>query len=199
MTVIELPFTVQEIQEEGVVHAIIEVVRPSERPGPFSPPQWAGSYGAVIWGSGLMIKIWGAGYAKSDDILRASAVKRILEMVEQRVTLTIHCKGLEQQLRYVSASDGLTADGKARFVGFSVLKKIQNARERGEWKLALYKKRQEPRGYRLAKHEAKKALACANSLNPFFSRFAEDCPDSKIIATNDNPNPDGLLNVYGGE
>ncbi|RWB64373.1 MAG: hypothetical protein EOQ48_01780 [Mesorhizobium sp.] len=194
MSVIDIPFDPQEVNDPTTLHAIIEIDR-GPRPQGFAPPQHAGSYGAVLWGQGEVLRIWGAGCAKSDDILRAAAVSRLLAERQGEAKLLVHSKGLVGILGHVARSRGRTVGGKP-FDGFGLLKPIQEARDRGEWGLVPFKARaEEPEGYHLAVQSAKSGLGVALRMLPLFSTLATQHKDplSFIAATDADPDPDGVL------
>jgi hypothetical protein len=191
METYEIPFDPDEITEPHTLRAIIEIGR-GPRPSGFITPEHAGSYGAVIWGRGETFRIWGAGYANSDDVLRAYAVKSILSRYRKEARLIVYTRGLRDQLGHVARSNGLKADG-GPFVGYEVLKPIQEAEERGGWKLIPYKKGSAPRGVHVAHAVAEDALETALLLRPVFSHYANDHPHHHIIADERNPDPDGIV------
>ncbi|PBB94812.1 hypothetical protein [Mesorhizobium sp. WSM3862] len=197
MPVIDIPFDRDEINDPSTLRAIIEIDRgPRPEAASFAPPQWAGSYGVVLWGQGDVLRFWGACCAKSDDILRSYAVLRLLERRHGDARLRIYSKGLADQLRHVSASQGFKADGKTPFEGFGLLKPIQEARDRGEWELVPFKARvDEPEGYHVAAQEAKSGLRVALGLRPVISTLAAQHRDplNFIAATDADPDPDGLV------
>lgn len=194
MSVIEIPFDPEEINDPTTVRAIIEIGR-GPRPEGFAPRQWPGSYGAVLWGQRQVLHLWGAGCANSDDILRSAAVSRLLEHRQGDATLLVHSKGLAGILGHVSRSRGRRVGGKP-FDGFDFLKPIQEARDRREWRLMPFKARvDEPEGYHLADRSAKSALRFAIGMLPVFSTLAakHDDPLNFIEVTDKDPDPDGLI------
>ncbi|AZO09714.1 hypothetical protein EJ074_11830 [Mesorhizobium sp. M3A.F.Ca.ET.080.04.2.1] len=197
MSVTDIPFDSDQINDPNTLRAIIEIDRgPRPEAASFAPPQWAGAYGAVLWGQGDVLRLWGAGCAKSDDILRAFAVARLLECRQGDAKLIVHSKGLEGILGHVSVSKGFKAGGKTPFEGFGFLKPIQDARGRGEWGLVPVKARVgEPEGYHLAVRESKSGLRVALKMLPVISTIAaKHCdPLNFIEATDADPNPDGLM------
>ncbi|MBZ9734353.1 hypothetical protein LB534_05000 [Mesorhizobium sp. CA18] len=194
MSVIDIPFDSQEINDPTTLRAVIEIDR-GPRPEGFAPPQHAGSYGAVLWGRGDVLRFWRAGCAKSDDILRAAAVSRLLEARQRDATLLVHSKGLVGILDHVARSRGRTAGGKP-FDGFDFLKPIQEARDRGEWRLVPFKARvEEPEGHHLAVQSARSGLRAALRRLPLLSTLAAEHKDplNFIAATDADPDPDGLV------
>lgn len=195
MSVIDIPFDPDEINDPTSLRAIIQIDR-GPRPEGFAPPQWLGSYGAVLWGQGELLHLWGAGCARSDDTLRAAAVLRLLGHRQEDTKVIVHTKGLADQLAHVSRSRGLKADGKTPFDGFGFLKPIQEARDRGEWELVRFKARvEEPEGYHLAGQSAKSGLRTAITMLPLFATIAvqHNDPFNFIAATDEDPDPDGLV------
>ncbi|MES0074963.1 hypothetical protein [Mesorhizobium sp. M0058] len=195
MSVIEVPFDPEEINDPTTLRAIIEIDR-GPRPEAFAPPQHAGSYGVVLWGQRDLHHLWGAGCAKSDDTLRAAAVLRVLEHRQKDTKLFVHTKGLVGQLAHVSRSKGFKADLKAPFDGFEFLKPIQEARDRGEWGLVPFKARvEEPEGYHRAVRSAKSGLRVALKMLRIISTIAAQHKDpfNFIAATDNDPDPDGLI------
>lgn len=194
--IIDSPFDHEEINDATTLRAIIEIDRVGPRPRDFAPRQHAGSYGAVLWGQGYVRYLWGAGCAKSDDTLRGSAVLRLLEHRHGDAKLIVHSKGLADQLRYVSNSKGFKADRKTPFDGFDFLKPIQEARDRGEWRLEPFKARvEEPEGYHRAVQSATAGLRVARILAPALVDLSAEHKDplNFIAATDENPDPDGLV------
>lgn len=187
----QLPFESEQINDPKTIRAIVEVGR-GERQSAFSPPQFPGSYGAIVWGCGLHgQRIWGAGYARSDDTLRAAAVLDLLERYAP-TRLIVYSKGLSAQLRHVSLSSGTKNDGSP-FDGYKFLRPASDALSAGHWELKTFKKRSEPEGHHFAQGIAETALQIAEILQPFFSTFAVDHPHNHILATDLNPDPDGMV------
>lgn len=176
------------------LYAIIDTAS-GEQPRGFAPPQRPGAYGAVAWGQGgPILRMWGAGFAKSDDTLRAAAVLRLLEIRPPGTKLRVYSKGLADQLRYVSRSLGLKADRKTPFDGFEWLKPVQEANDRGEWELQQFTARQEPGGYHLAREQAQLALRVALKLRYRFPDLADlHSTFNLIIATDKDPDPFGMV------
>lgn len=196
MSVINIPFDSEEINDPNTLRAIIEIDRgPRPEPASFAPPQHAGSYGAVLWGQGDLLRIWGACCAKSDDILRSYAVLRLLEHRQGDAKLIVHSKGLVDILGHVSRSRGRTVGGKP-FDGFGFLKPIQEAKDRGEWGLVPFKARvDEPEGHHLAVQSAKFGLRVALRMRPLLPTLAAEHKDplNFIVATDKDPDPEGLV------
>lgn len=193
MDAMTLPFDNEECNDPTTVRAIVEVGR-GERPGPFSGPH-AGAYGVVLWGRGMAgVRMWGAGYASSDDMLRAAGILRIIETYRHTgARIIIHSCGLSDQLKHVDRSNGFKADRKTRFRGFEVFKPLQNARKAGAWTLQVYRKGGEPRGVKWADNIAEHGLIIAKKHEGIFEHFVADHPDYAILATDLDPDPHGVV------
>lgn len=166
----------------------------------FSEGTFPGAYGAVIVGRGERRELWGAGYATSDDILRAEATKRVLNRYISGGPFDVFTRGLIDQIkapeghvRRARARPGHTNQRGQSFDGFEVLDEIAKAMDAGKWALHQVVRRQEPfeflRAQRLAKTIGQDT---AQRYSAFFSTYNEEFPRNHIIATDEDPDPHDL-------
>lgn len=166
----------------------------------FATMTFPGAYGIVILGHGERREHWGAGYATSDDILRAEAIRWVLEKYSTAQPIDMFTRGLIDQIK---VPDGHVRGARERpdhtnqkgqpFDGFAVLDEITKKMDARKWTLHQVVRRKEPfeflRAQKLAETIGKDT---AHRYSPFFSVFNEEFPRNHIIATDENPDPHDL-------
>ncbi len=166
----------------------------------FLPALHASSYCAIAVGFGEQKVLWGAGYSTSDDILRAMALKRVLDEFHSNGAIEVYAKGLVDQVKapagHVRAArrrpDYTNSRGQP-FDGFEYLNMVATALDEGKLVLHQVRARQEPEEFLFAKEIAETTgKACAKHNAPVFTSLHEIHPRNHIVATDKNPDPYNL-------
>ena len=188
---------------DDTLTAYIAVWAENRRGIGFNSPLWAGSYGIMVVGNGVRRGMWGAGYATNDDSLRALAAQRILQLSTIQEKTTIYTKGLYDHIR---ALDGHVRKARSRpghtnangqpYDLFDVYDALARDLDNELWEIHQIKGRDEPDQYLLAEQLAKGiGRETAIKLKPLHSHAAEIAPRNAILATDEDPDPYGLIAI----
>ena len=189
----------EEIQA-GNITVYISIWSEQRRKAAFEVPAYAGAYALVVTGRGHHDRHWGAGYAMSDDALRAFAVERLLGRFPNEQGILVHTKGL---IEHVRLPDGHIRKARRRpghrtssgnpYDAFPQFDAITTEMDKGRWSLQPVDKRDEPHGYRIAQRIAETlGREAAERHRPLFSHFADIHPRNYILATDEDPAPFNL-------